>query len=170
MTRLLIDIENAAQVNRQVQDLVAAFKNLPFKIARRFLRRAVKNATAGFDDALRAATPYRTGMLMRSVNTKTKVYKRTGSVASITGFSRGSLVKKRGQFVVSGSGHHALLVERGTKDRKKKNGASCGRMDGRRMMEHTTNARKNEILTKLAAELATALEKAAAESAKGGGK
>lgn len=161
---------NADEVTDQVKDLIEAYKRLPEKLSKKYLRRAMRTAVSGFEPALRGNTPYRTGSLMRSIRTTLKLNKKSGGVAAEIGFSRGSLKKKRGQFVVSGSGHHAIIVERGTKDRRRRNGAFCGRMPGRFMLQDTLAAKKSEILSSLSGQLASCLEKAAKELAKGGAK
>lgn len=156
---------NDADLQRQVVDLIKKFRMLPKEIARRRLRSVMRKAFKPFEPALRGNTPYRSGTLMRSVTTKIKVYDKPthGAVVGIGGYARGSLRKKRGQFVVSGSGAHAIILERGTKARTRKNGGSTGVGPARHMLRQTYDALGNPILQTLVTELAASLEKTAAE-------
>lgn len=166
----MIDIDlNDAAIQRQVQDLIKRFRELPTNIAKKRMRSAIRKAIKPFEPTLRANTPYRTGQLMRSIISKVKVYDKPthGAIVSVIGYARGSLQKRRGQFVVSGSGHHALLVENGTKPRTRKNGGSCGTMPARHMARRTLDATRQPVLSALVSELASALEKATQEIGNG---
>lgn len=168
----MITVEiNEAEMQREVVDLIKRFRKLPPEIAKKRMRSAVRKATRPFESALRSRTPYHTGNMMRSLNSKVKVYDHanSGAVVAITGFARGSLKKKRGMFVVSGSGAHAKFVERGTKFRRRKNGASCGQMPAQHITRKTLDANRGPILSAMRSELAAALEKAAADLAKTSG-
>jgi len=159
---------NDKQLERQVQGLVKAFLALPKGVAKKRMRSAINKATKTFEPALRSNTPYFSGNLMRSIKSKVKVYDHGtyGAGCFVAGYVRGTLKKKRGQFLVSGSGEHAIIVERGTKARYTKAGKFCGVSPPRKMAEQTLASTKTQILSAMARELATALEKTAAEYAK----
>lgn len=163
-----IDISNEAQMQREVVEIIKRFRALPKEIAKRRMRAAIKKASKPFEPTLRANTPYHTGSLGRSITTKIRVYDKPthGAVVAITGYTRGTLKKKRGQFVISGSGSHAIIVEKGTKARYRKNGGYSGVMPARYMTRRTLDATKTQVLSSMRAELAAALEKTAKELAK----
>jgi HK97 gp10 family phage protein len=165
----MINVEaNEAQMQKQVQDLIKSFLALPKDIAKKRMSSAIRKATKPFEPALRANTPYHTGSLMRSIKTKSRLYDHgsAGAICFVAGYTMGTLRKRRGQFVIEGSGHHAIIVERGTKARFKKNGAGCGVMPAKRMAQRTLDSTKSQVLGAMVTELATALEKTAAEYAK----
>jgi HK97 gp10 family phage protein len=159
---------NDKDLERQVQGLVKALLALPKDLAKKRMRSAINKATKPFEPVLRSNTPYRTGSLMRSIKSKVKVYDHGtyGAGCFVAGYVRGTLKKRRGQFMVSGSGEHAIIVERGTKARYTKSGKPCGVMPPRRMAEQTLASTKTQILSAMASELAAGLEKTAAEYAK----
>lgn len=163
----MISLElNEAQMQRQVQGLIKAFGSLPRDLAKKRMRAAIRKATKPFEPALQSNTPYLTGSLVRSIKTKIKVYDKGthGNIAFVCGYVRGTLKKRRGQFVIAGSGSHAIIVENGSKLRRRKNGASTGVMPARRMAKRTLDGMKGSILSSLANELASALEKTAQEA------
>jgi HK97 gp10 family phage protein len=165
----MINIEaDTTQMQKQVQDLIKSFLALPKDIAKKRMSSAIRKATKSFEPALRGNTPYYTGSLTRSIKTKTKLYDHGtyGAINFIAGYTMGTLRKKRGQFIIEGSGHHAIIVERGTKTRFKKNGAACGVMPAKRMAQRTLESTKGQILSAMVTELTAALEKTAAEYAK----
>ena len=131
------------------------------------MRSAIKKASKPFEPALRANTPYHTGSLGRSITTKIRVYDKPthGAVVAITGYTRGTLKKKRGQFLITGSGSHAIIVEKGSKGRYRKNGGYSGVMPARFMTRRTLEGTKTPILSAIRSELAAALEKTAKELA-----
>jgi HK97 gp10 family phage protein len=160
-----IDIDEA-KLNRQVQGLIKAFGSLPRDLAKKRMRAAIRKATKPFEPALQSNTPYLTGSLMRSIKTKIKVYDKGthGNIAFVCGYARGTLKKRRGQFVITGSGSHAIIVENGSKLRRRKNGASTGVMPARRMARRTLDGMRGALLSSLTTELAAALEKTAQEA------
>jgi HK97 gp10 family phage protein len=157
---------NEQQMQRQVQGLIKAFGNLPRDLAKKRMRAAIRKATKPFEPALQSNTPYLTGSLVRSIKTKIKVYDKGthGNIAFVCGYARGSLTRRRGQFIVTGSGSHAIIVENGSRLRRRRNGASTGVMPARRMARRTLDGMKQSILSSLANELAAALEKTAQEA------
>lgn len=160
-----VDIQNDEQVRRQIQGLIKAFGQLPRDLAKKRMRSAMRKATKPFEPALQANTPYMTGSLVRSIKTRIKFYDKGdhGNVAFVGGYVRGSLKKKRGLFVITGSGSHAVIVENGSKLRKRKNGSSTGVMPARKMAKRTLDSTKQSILSALVSELAASLEKTAKE-------
>ena len=160
-----IDIANDEQVRRQVQGLIKSFGELPRDLAKKRMRSAIRKATKPFEPALQSNTPYLTGSLLRSIKTKVKFYDKGdhGNVAFVGGYVRGTLKKRRGMFVISGSGSHAVIVENGSKLRVRKNGGSTGVMPARRMARKTLDATRQTILSSLVTELASSLEKTAQE-------
>lgn len=159
-----IDVNDMA-VQRQVQGLVKAYLALPKDLAKKKMRSAINKASKPFEPVLRSNTPYHTGNLLRSIKSKVKVYDHGtyGAGCFVSGYFRGTLKKKRGQFLVSGSGQHAPIVENGTKPRYTKAGKFCGVMRPRKMAERTLATTKTQILSAMTSELASALEKTAAE-------
>lgn len=159
---------NYAEFQRDTQYLIEAFRKLPPRLAKKHMTAAMRRAIKPFEPALRDATPYRTGSLRRSIKTITRFYNKAdhGAVAAVVGYARGTLKKKRGQFVISGSGQHGIIVEKGTTDRKTSSGRRCGRMPARYMMQSTLNANKSAILSNIETQLAVSLERAAKELAK----
>ena len=160
-----IDIDEA-KLNRQVQGLIKAFGSLPRDLAKKRMRAAIRKATKPFEPALQSNTPYLTGSLMRSIKTKIKVYDKGthGNIAFVCGYVPKTLKKRRGQFVITGSGSHAIIVENGSKLRRRKNGASTGVMPARRMARRTLDGMRGALLSSLTTELAAALEKTAKEA------
>lgn len=133
------------------------------------MRAAIRKATRPFEPMLRANTPHFSGNLQRSIKTKIKVYDKPehGAAVAVVGYVMGTLKKKRGQFIISGSGSHAVIVERGTKPRNKKGTkAFCGSMPPNYMARRTLNAIQGQILNAVKVEMATALEKTSQELAK----
>jgi len=164
-----MELANEQQVQRQIVSIIAAFRKLPKEIAKTRMRSAIRRATKPFEPMLRANTPHFTGSLQRSLKTKIRVYDKPthGAAVAVIGYVRGTLRKKRGQFVISGSGSHAILVERGTKPRNKRGTkAFCGSMPANYMARRTLDAMKGQIMNAVKVELATALEKTAQELAK----
>ena len=160
---------NDAQLQRQVQGLIRSYRQLPKDVAKKYLRKAMRRALKPFEPALKGNTPYYTGNLLRSIQTKVRVYDKPGSgaVAGVSGYVPKTLRKKRGQFVITGSGSHAIIVERGTNPRKTSSGRACGSMPALRIMERTLSSAKGPIMSTLMAELAAGLEKAAKERGDG---
>lgn len=164
---IAIDV-NDKKVQQEVADLIRAFRKLPKDLAKKRLKSAIRKATKPFEPTLRSNTPYHTGSLQRSIKTKIKVYDAAthGAVVAVVGYTMGTLRKRRGAFVITGSGHHAIIVERGTTLRRRSNGGACGVMPARRMATKTLDATKGPLLSSLRAELAASLEKTAQELAK----
>lgn len=159
---------NEKQLEREVVAIIRRFRALPKELAGKRMKAAIRKASKPFEPALHANTPYHTGSLSRSIKTKVKVYdkQKHGAVVAVTGYVRGTLKKKRGQFLVTGSGSHAIIVEKGTKLRRKANGASCGTMQGRFMARRTLDSLRGSVLGAMRSELAAALEKTVQELAK----
>ena len=159
---------NDEEMQRQIVAIIRAFRALPREIAKRRMRQAIRKATKPFEPALRANTPHFTGNLQRSITTKIRVYNHPnhGAAVAVIGYVRGTLRKRRGQFITSGSGSHAIIVERGTSERTiRSTGAACGAMPARHMAERTLGAMQGAILTSIKTELAAALERTTRELA-----
>lgn len=169
----MIDID-VNDLESQVKALIDSFAKLPNEVSKKYMRSGLKKPAAEFEDVLRANTPAVSGSLMRSIVSKVKVYDKGThqNVSAVVGYKRGTLKKKKGMFLVTGSGQHALLVEDGTKGRYTKSGRFTGQSPARRMMFKTFNARKAAVLQNIADGMAKGLEKAAKKLAKtqsGGG-
>jgi len=159
---------NDAEMQRQIIDIIRRFRALPREIARRRMRQAIRKATKPFEPALRANTPHFTGNLQRSLTTKIRIYNHatSGAAVAVIGYVRGTLRKRRGQFVTSGSGSHAIIVERGTAQRTiRSTGAACGAMPARRMLDRTLGSMQGAILAAIRTEMAAALERTTRELA-----
>jgi HK97 gp10 family phage protein len=164
-----MDLVNEQQVQRQIVSIITAFRKLPKEIARKRMRAAIRKATRPFEPVLRANTPNSSGNLRRSIKTKIKVYDKPthGAAVAVVGYVMGTLRKRRGQFVISGSGSHAVIVERGTKPRTKKSTrAFCGSMPANYMVRRTLNSIQGQVLNAVKIEMAAALEKTSQELAK----
>ena len=156
---------NWAEMKRDTEALLNAYKKLPGHIAKKHLRASMRRSIKPFVPALKAATPKQSGNLRRSVKTMAKFYQSAnhGAVAGYVGFSRGSKTKNN-------MGNHSAIVEYGTGERRRKNGGSSGRMPARRMLATTLSQHGAGILKNVVTELAVGLERAARElAAKNGG-
>ena len=153
--------------NRDLDDLIRAYAKLPGSLARKHLKAAIRRSIKPFVPALKAATPRVTGNLRRSVTTVvkfgTKVSRGSGeafrgTAIGIVGFSRKG--KKKNQ-----KGDHSVLVESGTKPRRRKSGASTGKAPPRHMLRDTLAAKRSGILSNLEIEMGVSLERATRELA-----
>jgi HK97 gp10 family phage protein len=154
--------------NRDLDDLIRAFAKLPGSLARKHLKAAIRRSIKPFTPALKAATPRSTGNLRRSVTTVvkfgTKVSRGSGeafrgTAMGIVGFSRKG--KKKNQ-----KGDHSVLVEAGTKPRRRKSGGSTGTMPPKHMLRDTLASKKSGILSNLELEMGVSLERATQEAAR----
>ncbi len=155
--------------NRDLDDLIRAYAKLPGSLARRHLKAAIRRSIKPFTPALKAATPRgATGNLRRSVITVvkfgTKVSRGSGeafrgTAMGIVGFSRKG--KKKNQ-----KGDHSVLVEAGSKPRRRKGGGSTGTMPPRHMLRDTLAAKKSGILSNMEIEMGVSLERATQEAAR----
>jgi len=159
---------NEAKMQQEIKGIITAFLKLPKDIAKKRMASAIRKATKPFEPALRSNTPYHTGSLMRSIKTKSKLYDHGswGAISFVAGYTMGTLRKRRGQFIIEGSGSHAIIVERGTRSRVRASGGACGAMPARRMAQRTVDSMKGQILNAMVSELTAALEKTTAELAK----
>jgi len=151
--------------NRDIDDLIRAYAKLPGALARKHMKAGIRRSIKPFVPALKAATPRSTGNLRRSVTTVVKFGKKVsrgpneafrGTVFGVVGFSRKG--KKKNQ-----KGDHSVLVEQGTKPRRRKSGASTGKMPPKHMLRDTLAAKKEGILSNLELELGVSLERATNE-------
>lgn len=151
---------NWAAMERETKHLLDAYRQLPPAIAKKHLRAAMRRSIKPFIPILRKETPRRTGNLRRSVKSVVRFYKSAehGSVAGIVGFGRGGANQRK-------MGNHSAIVESGTKIRRKANGAVCGRMPARLMLQKSMAMNSRAILSNVSSELAFSLEKAARELA-----
>jgi len=163
VTTLIAFRHNSDEVKRDLSAMMGAFKTLPPVIAKRYLRSGMSRAIKPFVPALKSATPKGpTGNLRRSVKAITKFYDKSasGAAVGIVGFGKGG--KKKNQ-----KGGHSTLVENGTGQRvQKKTKRKCGRMPARGMLAATLSSNGQAILGAICAQMADALERAAAKAAK----
>ena len=154
--------------NRDLDDLIRAYAKLPGSLARKHLKAAIRRSIKPFVPALKAATPRATGNLRRSVTTVvkfgTKVTRGSmesfrGTAIGVVGFSRKG--KKKNQ-----KGDHSVLVESGTKPRRRKSGASTGKSPPRHMLRDTLAAKRSGILSNMEIEMGVSLERATQEAAR----
>jgi len=154
--------------NRDLDDLIRAYAKLPGSLARKHLKAAIRRSIKPFVPALKSATPRgATGNLRRSVTTVvrfgTKVSRGggdsfRGTVMGIVGFSRKG--KKKNQ-----KGDHSVLVEAGSKPRKRKRGGSTGTMPPKHMLRDTLASKRSGILSNMEIEMGVSLERAVRENA-----
>ena len=154
--------------NRDLDDLIRAYAKLPGSLARKHLKAAIRRSIKPFVPALKAATPRATGNLRRSVTTVvkfgTKVSRGSGeafrgTAIGIVGFSRKG--KKKNQ-----KGDHSVLVESGTKPRRRKSGGSTGQSPPRHMLRDTLASKRSGILSNMEIEMGVSLERATQEAAR----
>ena len=154
--------------NRDLDDLIRAYAKLPGSLARKHLKAAIRRSIKPFVPALKAATPRATGNLRRSVTTVvkfgTKVTRGSmesfrGTAIGVVGFSRKG--KKKNQ-----KGDHSVLVESGTKHRRRKSGASTGQSPPRHMLRDTLASKRSGILSNMEIEMGVSLERATQEAAR----
>jgi hypothetical protein len=155
--------------NRDIDDLIRAYAKLPGSVARKHLKASIRRSIKPFVPALKAATPRgATGNLRRSVITVvkfgTKVSRGSGeafrgTAMGIVGFSRKG--KKKNQ-----KGDHSVLVEAGSKPRRRKRGGSTGTMPPKHMLRDTLAAKKSGILSNMEIEMGVSLERATQEAAR----
>jgi hypothetical protein len=153
--------------NRDLDDLIRAYAQLPGSLARKHLKASIRRSIKPFVPALKAATPRSTGNLRRSVTTVVKfgtkvsrvnTYSFRGTAMGIVGFSRKG--KKKNQ-----KGDHSVLVEQGTKPRRRKSGAATGKMPPKHMLRDTLAAKRSGILSNMEIEMGVSLERATRELA-----
>ena len=154
--------------NRGLDDLIRAYAKLPGSLARKHLKASIRRSIKPFVPALKAATPRATGNLRRSVTTVvkfgTKVTRGSGeafrgTAIGVVGFSRKG--KKKNQ-----KGDHSVLVESGTKPRRRKSGGSTGKSPPRHMLRDTLASKRSGILSNLEIEMGVSLERATQEAAR----
>jgi hypothetical protein len=155
--------------NRDIDDLIRAYAKLPGSLARKYLKKAIRESIKPFHKDLKAATPRgKTGNLRRSVTTVVKFGKKVsrgsgeafrGTAIGIVGYSRKGTKKNQ-------KGNHSVLVEAGSPIRRRKNGASTGAMPPRHMLRDTLAAKKSGILSELEMQMGIRLELAVKELAR----
>jgi plasmid stabilization system protein ParE len=163
--------------NRDLDDLIRAYAKLPGSLARKHLKASIRRSIKPFVPSLKSATPRgATGNLRRSVTTVvrfgTKVSRRggdsfRGTAIGIVGFSRKG--KKKNQ-----KGDHSVLVESGSKPRRRKGvrgnsfsagQGSTGTMPPKHMLRDTLASKRSGILSNLEIEMGVSLERAVRENA-----
>jgi len=158
------------QSNRDIDNLIRAYGQLPIRLARKHMQAAMRRSIRPFAPALRRATPKKTGGLRKSVKVRVKFSNRmtktywgsfSGGVTGTIGFGRGGSSPTR-------MGNHASIVEAGTKERVRKSGARTGTMPARHMVRDTLAANRAGILSNLELELGVSLERAVRDVRPGG--
>ena len=154
--------------NRDLDDLIRAYGQLPGSLARKHLKAAIRRSIRPFVPALKAATPRgKTGNLRRSVKTVVRFGNKVsrsswgnfrGTAYGVVGFSKGG--EKKNQ-----KGSHAAFVEEGTKPRVRKRRGSTGAMPPKHMLRDTLASKKSGILSNLELEMGVSLERATRELA-----
>ena len=148
-----IGMANVREFDRDIRQMRDAFRSLPSAIARKYIRKAVTEATKSLRSEVRAATPKGlTGNLRKGLSTKFK-YRSEG--AGFFSFRVGFDRKKA---------PHALLVEEGTKPRYTKKGAYRGRGPARRFFKPLIERHAPSVAQRLAERLRAGLEQAMRES------
>lgn len=169
--------------NGNIETMIANYGRLPGSLARKYLKKAVRESIKPMVSPLKAATPRgKTGNLRRSVTTVVRFGSKVtrgptesfkGTAIGIVGFSRKG--KKKNQ-----KGDHSVLVEQGSKPRFRKTAVgkrggvkarsnfsaghgSTGKMPPRHMLRETLASKKSSVLSRLESEMAVRLEKAADE-------
>jgi len=152
--------------NGNIETMIANYGRLPGSLARKYLKKAVRESIKPMVSPLKSATPRgKTGNLRRSVTTVVRFGSKVtrgptesfkGTAIGIVGFSRKGAKKNQ-------KGDHSVLVEQGSKPRRRKSGASTGTMPPRHMLRETLASKKSSVLSRLESEMAVRLEKAADE-------
>jgi hypothetical protein len=101
-----------------LQELRREYLKLPPALAKVHIRSALRKTINPFLPEFRAAAPKRTGGLKKSPITKAEFDRVSGNWTARVGYGRSK----------TKMGHHAILVNDGTKERKTKTGKSTGKM------------------------------------------
>lgn len=154
--------------NRDIDDLIRAYAKLPGSLVSKHLKAAIRRSIKPFVPALKAATPRgRTGNLRRSVTTVVKLGKMmTHGVGSFRGTAIGIVGYSRKGSKKNQQGNHSVLVESGSKPRRRKGGGSTGTMPPKHMLRDTLAAKKSGILSNMEIEMGVSLERATQEAAR----
>lgn len=148
-----LEMSNAAQVNRDIRMMRHAFQSLPAKIGRKYVRKAVTEATKPLRQELRSITPKgRTGNLRKGI---TQQFRYRPKGAGFFSFRLGFDRKKA---------PHAVMLEEGTKVRRTKSGANRGRGPSLRFFREHMEAKSAGIGQRIAERLRAYLEQAMQES------
>lgn len=141
---------NSSDLRHDIDNLRRGFAQLPQGLARIHIRAAMRRILKPYEPLFRAAAPRDTGRLRRSVTTITDFDGYSGRWRSRVGFGR-SKTKQ---------GHHAILADAGTKERKKRNGQHCGRMPARRFASGLAHVIRTQGAFDMEKEMTIALERA----------
>ncbi len=142
--------------NRDLKYLMDGYASLPPSLAKKHIAAAMKRAFSPFKADFRKAAPVRSGRLRDSVAVKTYFERTTYQFVTKVGFSRGK--QKRAK------GHHALLVNYGTKNRvQRTTGRSVGRVEGQNFFAGIMASVRVRARPAIETHLGAALEKATNE-------
>lgn len=141
-----VTISNVDSLTRDMRRMRDAFRTLDKKVGRKYVRKAVTEATKSFKQDLRRATPKATGVMRKGIRSSFKMKSSGAGFFKLRiGFDRSKAP-------------HALLIEEGTKLRRTKSGANRGRVAPQHFLRGLTNAQARAISQRIAERLKVYLE------------
>ena len=144
---------------RDMKYLMDGYASLPPSLAKKHIAAAMNRAFSPFRQDFRKAAPVRSGRLRDSVGVKTYFERTTYSFVTKVGFRRGKQKKAKG--------HHAMLVNYGTKNRVQRiTGRSVGRVEGQHFFQRIMASVRTRARPAIETHLGAALERATNEMQK----
>ena len=141
-----VTIENVDSLTREMRQMRDAYRTLDKKLARKYVRKAVTEATKNFKSDLRRSTPKSTGVMRKGITSSFKMKATGGGFFKLRiGFDRYKAP-------------HALLIEEGTKIRRTKSGANRGRVAPQHFLRNLTDSQAKAIANRIAERLRVYLE------------
>jgi HK97 gp10 family phage protein len=133
-----------------LQYLRNEYRKLPPALAKKHIRSALRKTVEPFLPEFRAKAPKKTGALKKSPITKADFDRVSGDWTARVGYGR-SKTKR---------GHHAILVNDGTKQRKTKAGKNTGKMPATHFADSLLASVRSRGLNMLETHMYAALESA----------
>lgn len=148
------------QYARDLKYLMDGYASLPPTLAKKHIQSAMRLAFKPFKvDFARGAPRGKTGRLRNSVGVKSYFERTTYSFVTKVGFQRGKAKRAKG--------HHAMLVNYGTKNRRKKsNGQSTGATPAQNFFDGIMASVRARSTPAIETHLGAALERATNEMEK----
>ena len=142
--------------DRDLKYLMNGYASLPPSLAKKHIAAAMNRAFSPFKADFRKAAPVRSGRLRDSVGVKTYFDRTTYQFVTKVGFRRGKQKRTKG--------HHAMLVNYGTKNRvKRTTGQSVGRVQGQNFFAGIMASVRVRARPAIETHLGAALERATNE-------
>ena len=145
--------------DRDLKYLMDGYASLPPTLAKKHIQAAMRRAFKPFVQDFQKGAPKRTGRLRASVGVKSYFERTTYSFVTKVGFQRGKAKRAKG--------HHAMLVNYGTKNRKKKTtGQNTGATPARNYFAGIMASVRARSVSNIETHLGAALERATNEMEK----